>query len=80
MKAQAQHRKSRRKQRGQAMVEYSVINYVLLMGLICLATAPIFKSTVPGGTVTRKNVIEMMLEAYQHYYDSYYLVLSMPYP
>ena len=28
----------------------------------------------------RNPVIEMMLEAYQHYYDSYYLVLSMPYP
>ena len=74
-------RRSRKSQRGQAMVEYGIINYILLMALVCLATAPIFKGPTPqAGIVQKRNVIEMMLEAYQHYYDSYYLVLSMPYP
>ena len=73
--------RSRKNQRGQAMVEYGILNYVLVMALCMLATAPIFKGPAPpGGIVPNRNVIEMMLEAYQHYYDSFYLVLSMPYP
>lgn len=75
-------KKSRRGQRGQSMVEYSIINYVLIAGLVFLSSAPVFefKSSVPGGEVTNRNVIEMMLDAYQRYYDSFYLVLMMPYP
>lgn len=83
MKTEIQRRKmhsKRRGQRGQAMVEYGIINYLLIMALCFASTAPIFKTTTPAGEIENRNVIEMMLEAYQRYYDSYYLVLMMPYP
>lgn len=81
MKVQVKQRKSRRNQRGQAMVEYSIINYILIMGLVMVTTVPVFKTDKPAdGLVVKTNLIEMMLQAYQSYYDSYYLVLSMPYP
>ncbi len=69
-----------RRRRGQAMVEYGIITWVLVAGLLFLGSAPIFKSTVPGGQVKNRNVIEMMLEAYQRYYDGFFLVLTAPYP
>jgi hypothetical protein len=69
-----------RRRRGQAMVEYSMITWILLAGLLFLGSVPIFKTPVPGGLVTHRNVIEMMLEAYQRYYDGFFLVLSAPYP
>lgn len=62
------------------MVEYGIINYVLIMGLCFVATVPIFKSPVDAGNVPNRNVIEMMLDAYQRYYDSFFLVLALPYP
>ncbi len=76
MKAARVHRR----RHGQALVEYSMITWILLAGLLFLGSAPIFKTTVPGGQVTNRNVIEMMLEAYQRYYDGFFLVLSAPYP
>ena len=71
-------RKFSRQQRGQAMVEYSVINWVLVVALVLGSSMRVF----PGDTVTaeRKNVIELFLEAYQTYYDSYYFVLNLPFP
>jgi len=73
-------KRSMRRQRGQAMAEYSMLSWVLLVALVFVTTAPIFKTTVAAGIVQNRNVIEMMLEAYQYYYDSFFLVLSMPYP
>lgn len=72
--------RKRRVRRGQAMVEYSMLTWILVAGLLFLGSAPVFKTTVPDGTVVNRNLIEMMLEAYQRYYDSFFLVLSMPYP
>ncbi len=69
-----------RRRRGQAMVEYSMITWILLAGLLFLGSVPIFKTTVPDGTIEHRNVIEMMLEAYQRYYDGFFLVLTAPYP
>ncbi len=69
-----------RRRRGQAMVEYSVITWILLAGLLFLGNVRIFKINTPNGQVRNRNVIEMMLEAYQRYYDGFYLVLSAPYP
>ncbi len=67
----------RRKMRGQAMVEYSVINWLLIVGLVLASTVRM----IPTGKVgDRKNLIEMFLAAYQTYYDSYYFVLNMPFP
>jgi hypothetical protein len=66
---------TRRKRRGQAMVEYSSINFILIMMLCLSAAAPIFP-----GKHTNKNLIELFLEAMQIYYDSYYFVLNIPFP
>ena len=54
------------------MVEYSAINAALAIALCLLVSSNVF----PG----RKNVIELFLEAYQVYYDSYYFVLNLPFP
>lgn len=67
----------RRRQRGQAMLEYSIINWVLIVALILGATAV---KLDPDGTGTERNVIEMFMDAYQTYYDSFYFVLNMPFP
>ena len=66
--------RSRRRhgERGQAMVEYSFITWILAFMLICGATVPIFNG--------KKNLIEAFLDAYQIYYDSFYFVLNMPFP
>jgi hypothetical protein len=61
----------RRQPRGQAMVEYSFINYILAMGLMVGMSTPVFG---------KKNVIDLFLSAYQVYYDSFYFVLNLPFP
>jgi hypothetical protein len=61
-----------RKRRGQAMVEYSAINWLIAMALCLSLSSKVF----PG----RKNLIELFLDAYQVYYDSYYFVLNLPFP
>ncbi len=73
-------KRSARRQRGQAMAEYSMLSWVLLVALVFVTSAPIFQIPVAPGIVVHRNIIEMMLEAYQYYYDSFFLVLSMPYP
>ena len=65
----------RRGRRGQALVEYSAINFILIMFLCMGAAAPIFP-----GHHNKKNLIELFLDAYQIYYDSYYFVLNLPFP
>ena len=60
------------------MVEYSVINFILIMLLCLTATAPVFPGKSAGSI--RRNVIELFLESYQVYYDSYYFVLNLPFP
>ncbi len=69
----------RRARRGQAMVEYSILNgmvaFILLLGL----TSPV----IPAGASEyggNRNLIQLFLEAYQAYYDSYYFVLNLPFP
>jgi hypothetical protein len=69
----------RRAERGQAMLEYSIVNWVLIVGLVLGATVRIIPG--PVGTPGRPlNLIELFLWAYQLYYDSFYYVLSMPFP
>jgi hypothetical protein len=54
------------------MVEYSAINWSLISMLILGMSVPMF----PG----RLNALEILLEAYRIYYDSFYYVLNMPFP
>ncbi|HLK99285.1 MAG TPA: hypothetical protein VK539_01830 [Myxococcaceae bacterium] len=66
-----------RRQRGQAMVEYSMINWVLVVALVISAGV---KIRWTDKDAEAKNVIDLFLEAYQVYYDSYYYVLNLPFP
>jgi hypothetical protein len=65
----------RRQSRGQAMVEYSFINYFLILALIVMMTVK-FET----GSEKQMNVIDAFLRAYQIYYDSFYFVLNLPFP
>jgi hypothetical protein len=66
---------ARRSQRGQAMVEYSLLNWVLVVALVIGASVRIRWSED-----RQSNVIDLFLEAYQVYYDSFYFVLNLPFP
>ena len=69
--------RSRKHRRGQAMLEYSMLNWVLVVGLVLASTVKIF----PGAKdAAHKNLIEMFLDSYQTYYDSFYFVLNLPFP
>ena len=75
MKTPTPPRKLRRHgPRGQAMVEYSFINWILVMGLIVLMSVNL------GNGDEKMNVIDAFLRAYQIYYDSFYFVLNLPFP
>ena len=75
MKSQKKTRATRRRMRGQAMVEYSMINWVLVVALVVGASVKIRWTEDK-----QSNVIDLFLEAYQIYYDSYYYVLNLPFP
>jgi hypothetical protein len=64
-----------RRQRGQAMVEYSMINWILVVALIISSSVK-----MDWGGTQKQNIFDLFLEAYQVYYDSYYFVLNMPFP
>jgi Flp pilus assembly pilin Flp len=68
-------RAMRRRQRGQAMVEYSMINWVLVVALVIGASV-----RIDWGDKQQKNVFDLFFEAYQIYYDSYFFVLNLPFP
>jgi len=65
---------ARRARRGQAMVEYSFINYVLVLGLMVSLTINF------GSGEQKVNIIHAFMRAYQVYYDSFYFVLNLPFP
>ena len=65
----------RRSQRGQAMLEYSLLNWILVVALVIGASVK-----VRWTEDRQSNVIDLFLEAYQVYYDSFYFVLNMPFP
>ncbi|MFZ5471019.1 MAG: hypothetical protein ACOZIN_16445 [Myxococcota bacterium] len=67
-------RKTRRP-RGQAMVEYSMLNWILIVGLVLGSTVRMFP-----GPRTQRNLIELFLASYQTYYDSFFYLLSLPFP
>jgi len=73
-------RKGRRaKSRAQAMIEYSMINALLVLALMVGVSLRVVPSPFPGAS-GKMNVIEVMLWAYHTYYDGIYLVLNSPYP
>jgi uncharacterized protein (UPF0333 family) len=60
--------------RGQAMVEYSFLNWILVLALIVMMSVDF------GDGEQEMNVIDAFLRAYQIYYDSFYFVLNLPFP
>ncbi len=75
-------RVTKRLSRGQAMVEYSMLNWVLIVALVLASQVKMIPGPrgVQGDGSASKNLIELFLEAYQTYYDSYYFVLNLPFP
>jgi hypothetical protein len=65
----------RRAPRGQAMVEYSIINWLLIVGLVVGATV-----RIRWNEQVQANIIDLFLAAYQIYYDSFFFVLNLPFP
>jgi hypothetical protein len=71
---------SRRSQRGQNMVEYSMLNWVLAMGLLMATTVKVIpgpREQFEGG---RMNILEAFLNAAQSYLDSVAFVINQPFP
>lgn len=66
--------------RGQAMLEYSLITWILAAALLVTTTLPVFDPFDPSSVPLRRSLIELFLDAYQTYYDSFYFVLNMPFP
>ena len=71
MKSPATLKQLRRHPRGQAMVEYSIINWILILALVLMLSSDV---------LGKGNVINLFLRAYQVYYDSFYMVLNLPFP
>lgn len=69
---------SRMKNRGQALLEYSLLNLTVIVCLTLGATIRIIPA--PAWIGGRMNVIDAFLYAYQRYYDSFYFVLNAPLP
>jgi hypothetical protein len=68
-------RTQRRLQRGQALVEYSMVNWILIVALIISSSV-----RMDWGGAQKQNIFDLFFEAYQIYYDSYYFVLNLPFP
>jgi hypothetical protein len=62
-------------QRGQATLEYSIVTWLLIVGLVLGCTVRM----IPGPQ-RQQNLIELLLSAYQVYYDSFYWLLNSPFP
>ena len=68
-------RRYARNQRGQAMLEYSILKWLLIVGLVLGCTVRL----IPGPG-RRQSVVEAFFGAYQVYYRSHYSVLNSPFP
>ena len=64
------------------MVEYSIITWLLVVGLVLSCTVRIIPGPQVSTSTTRPamSVIELFLYAYQTHYDSYLYSLSLPVP
>jgi uncharacterized protein (UPF0333 family) len=61
--------------RGQALLEYSLLIWLLIIALVLGGTVRF----IPG-SARRRSLIELLVEAYQTRYRSYYFVLNSPFP
>ncbi len=71
-----------RKRRGQSTVEYSIISWLLLVGLVLSATVRMVPGPKVPGLPSQgpMSVIELFFLAYQLQFDSYLFSLNAPFP
>jgi hypothetical protein len=64
------------------MLEYSMINWLLIVGLVLSSTVRVIPGPKVSTSSTRPpmSLIEMFLYAYQVHYDTYLYSLSLPFP
>ncbi len=63
------------------MLEYSVISWALVVGLVLGATVRIIPGPRVGGSGhPAMSVVELFFYAYQLHYDSYAYALNSPFP
>ncbi|MBX5482002.1 MAG: hypothetical protein IRZ16_09225 [Myxococcaceae bacterium] len=79
MRTESVKRRHKRR-RGQAMLEYSMLNWVLVVALVLGMSVRMIPAPDGSGGGRPMNVIELFLRAYQVYYDSFYFVLNLPFP
>ena len=70
----------RRSERGQNMVEYSMVNWVLIMGLLMASTVKIIPGPTQQFSQGKMNVLEALLATMQIYVDGFVYVLNQPFP
>jgi hypothetical protein len=65
--------------RGQAMVEYSIINWLLVVGLVLTSTVRMIPgpATSMGNTPVPMSLMDLLLYAFQLNYDTYMYSLSL---
>jgi hypothetical protein len=66
----------RHRLRGQAMVEYSILNWVLVVGLVLTSTVRM----IPGPQHSTMSLVELLFDAFQLHYDTYMYSLSLAFP
>lgn len=71
---------SRCPRRGQAMVEYSMLNWVLLVGLMMASTVKIIPGPQERFAGNKVNILDAFLFAAQSYLESVAYVLNQPFP
>jgi len=71
----ASARLASRSARGQAMLEYSLLSWLLIVALVLGCTVRI----IPGPQ-RKQNLIELFFTAYQIRYSSFYFLLNSPLP
>ena len=65
----------RSRQRGQAMLEYSLLSWLLIVALVLGSTVRL----IPGPRGQR-NLIQLFFEAFQAQYDSFHFMLNSALP
>ena len=66
---------TRAQQRGQAMLEYSLVSWLLIAALVLGSTVRL----IPGRHGQR-NLIQLFFEAFQAQYDSFHFMLNSALP
>jgi hypothetical protein len=70
-------RTSKRGKHGQAMLEYSLLTWILTAAIFVLPFVGVPTSSNGGGT---KSVFYLLMQSYQIYNNSYYFALCAPLP